>query len=66
METLQDIWESLAKPKYPALNEQQLIELRSQAAIDWLTDDETELNNLFDQYVMLKQLLDIKSDIQLD
>ena len=61
METLQDIWESVAKPKYPTLNEHQLIELKSQAAIDWLHDDGTELCNLFDQYVMLKQLLDIES-----
>jgi hypothetical protein len=66
VEKLQDVWESLVKPKYPTLNEQQLIELRSQAAIDWLTDEETELSNLFDQYVMLKQLLDIKSDTQSD
>jgi hypothetical protein len=62
VETLQDIWESLAKPKYPTLNSQQLVELRSKAAIDWLYDDETELYNLFDQYVMLKELLDIKSE----
>jgi hypothetical protein len=61
VETLQDIWESVAKPKYPTLNEHQLIELKSQAAIDWLHDDGTELCNLFDQYVMLKQLLDIES-----
>ena len=61
METLEDIWESLAKPKYPTFNSRQLIELRSEAAIDWLYDNETELYNLFDQYVMLRELLDIKS-----
>ena len=61
METLQDIWESVAKPKYPTLNSHQLLELRSEAAIDWLYDNETELCNLFDQYVMLRELLDIKS-----
>ena len=61
METLQDIWESVAKPKYPTLNSQQLVELKEQASINWLHDDGTELCNLFDQYVMLKQLLDIQS-----
>ena len=62
METLEDIWESLAKPKYPTLNSRQIIELRSEAAINWLHDDGTELCNLFDQYVMLRELLDIKSE----
>ena len=61
MKTLQDVWESVAKPKYPALNSQQLVELKSEAAINWLHDDGTELCILFDQYVMLKQLLDIQS-----
>ena len=60
MKTVQDIWESLAKPKYPTFNSRQLIELRSEAAIEWLTDEDTELCKIYDQYVMLKNLMDIK------
>jgi hypothetical protein len=59
METVQDIWESLAKPKYPTLNSSQLSVLKYRASIDWFHDRDTELNKLFDQYVMMKNLLDI-------
>lgn len=62
METLEDIWVSLAKLKYPTLNESQLFDLRLEAAVEWLTDEDTELCKIYDQFVMLKQLLDIKSD----
>ena len=60
MKTVQDVWESIAKPKYPTLNEQQLFDLRIEASIDWLTNEDTELCILYDQYVMMKNLLDIK------
>ena len=59
VETVQDVWESLAKPKYPTLNTLQLSELKYRASIDWFQDRDTELNKLFDQYVMMKNLLDI-------
>ena len=59
VETVQDIWESLAKPKYPTLNILQLSELKYRASIDWFQDRDTELNKLFDQYVMMKNLLNI-------
>jgi hypothetical protein len=59
VKTVQDVWESIAKPKYPTLNTLQLSELKYRASIDWFTDRDTELNKLFDQYVMMKNLLDI-------
>ena len=62
METLEDIWESVAKLKYPTLNESQLFDLRLKAAVEWFVDEDTELCKIYDQFVMLKQLLDIKSD----
>ena len=60
MKTVQDVWESIVKPKYPTLNEQQLFDLRVEAAIEWLTDEDTELCKIYDQYVMLRNLMDIK------
>ena len=60
MKTVQDIWESIAKPKYPALHENQLNELRIHAAIDWLHGEDTELCTIYDQFVMMKNLLGVE------
>ena len=57
--TQQDIWESFIKPKYPTLNEHQLIELKRLAAIQWMYDEDTELGKIYDQYVMMKNLMDV-------
>ena len=62
MKTLTDIWESLAKPKYPTLNEHQLAELKIEAVTQWAFNEDTELCKIYDQYVMMKNLLGAKSE----
>ena len=60
MKTQQEIWESFAKPAFPTLNKSQLAELKRQAAMEWLVGDDTEKSRVYDQYVMMKNLLDVK------
>jgi len=59
LSTKQDIWLTLAGEKYPNLTEDQLKALSLKAASDWYLGGDTELVNLFDQYVMLKNLKDL-------
>ena len=56
MKTKQEIWLTLAREKYPQLNENQLMGLCMEAANLWYNGVENELTTLFDQYVMLKTL----------
>jgi len=56
MDSKINIWLTLAKEKYPKLNEGQLTAMCMHAASDWWNGTESELANLFDQYVMLKNL----------
>ena len=51
-----EIWLVLAREKYPHLNEDQIRGLSLKAASDWYSGIDSELTNLFDQYVMLKTL----------
>lgn len=53
------IWLTLAGEKYPTLTEDQLAALSLEAASRWYMGEESELTNLFDQYVMLKNLKDM-------
>jgi hypothetical protein len=53
------IWLTLSREKYPSLNEDQLAVLSLEAANGWYMGEESELTNLFDQYVMLKNLKDM-------
>ncbi len=60
LSTKQDIWLTLAGAQYPSLNEDQLRALSLKAASEWYLGGDTELVQLFDQYVMLKNLKDIQ------
>ena len=60
MKTQQEIWESFAKPAFPTFNEQQLAELKLQAAMDWGCGISSAKSRIYDQYVMMKNLLDVK------
>jgi hypothetical protein len=54
-----ELWLILAREKYPTLTEEQAKVLSMEAATQWYTGEDTELSNLFDQYVMLKNLKDL-------
>jgi hypothetical protein len=54
-----DLWVLLAQPKYPKLTEGQLFALSMQAASKWYLGDTDELAELYDQYVMMKNLKDL-------
>jgi hypothetical protein len=56
LSTKQDIWLTLAGERYPSLNEDQLKALSLKAASEWYLGGDPELVNLFDQYVMLKNI----------
>lgn len=60
VKTQQEIWESFAKPLFPHLNEHQLAELKIEAVMDWGLGIDTELSVMYDKYVMMKNLLDVK------
>ena len=60
VETQQEIWESFAKLAFPTLNEQQLVVLKMEAATEWLMDADTEKSRVYDQYVMMKNLLGVQ------
>ena len=60
VKTQQEIWESFAKPAFPTLNEHQLVELKIVAAMDWGCGIDNKLSRVYDQYVMMKNLMDAK------
>jgi len=51
-----DIWLMLARGKYPKLSDEDLKAMSMTAASHWFNDEEDELAQLFDQYVMMKNL----------
>jgi len=56
MDDKKQIWLTLAREQYPNLTEDQLAALSLEAASRWYLGEESELTNLFDQYVMIKTL----------
>jgi len=56
MDDKKQIWLTLAREQYPNLTEDQLAVLSLEAASRWYLGEESELTNLFDQYVMIKTL----------
>jgi hypothetical protein len=59
LSTKQEIWLTLAGERYPGLNEDQLKALSLKAASEWYLGGDPELVELFDQYVMLKNIKDL-------
>ena len=65
-----DIWLVLAREKYPTLSDNELIDLCKIASVEWFDDRNTELSNIFDQYIMMKNLygaegtLDMQKDVE--
>jgi len=60
VKTQQEIWESIAKPAFPTLSEHQLATVKMQAVMDWGYGVDNELSRVYDQYVMMKNLLDVE------
>ena len=64
-----DIWLMLAREKYPTLSDNELIDLCKIASVEWFDNRDTELSNIFDQYIMMKNLygaegaLDMQKDV---
>jgi hypothetical protein len=56
MNEKKEIWLTLARERYPELNEDKAAVLCLEAAAHWYSGEESELTHLFDQYVMLKTL----------
>jgi hypothetical protein len=56
LSTKQEIWLTLAREKYPTLTEEQLLALSLKAASEWYLGGDAALVELFDQYVMLKNI----------
>lgn len=61
-ETKLDIWVQLARGKYPMLSEDIIKSLSMTAASEWYLNTNSELAELYDQYVMLKTLKGILPD----
>ena len=51
-----DIWIAVAGPHFPDRSDEQLMALGMSAASDWFLGNSTPLTEMFDQYVMLKNL----------
>jgi hypothetical protein len=51
-----NIWVTLTREKYQTLTERELKLLSVEAANLWYLGEDSELSNLFDQYVMMKNL----------
>jgi len=56
LNTKEEIWLTLAREKYPTLTENQLQGLGLKAASEWYIGSESDLADLYNQYVMLKNL----------
>lgn len=59
MKTQHEIWESLARPAYPKYTDYQLRELKLSAAMDWCLDEDSPGAKLYDQFVMLRNLMEV-------
>lgn len=57
--TAKELWESVAKREFPLASPTKLLELKQEAALEWGCYADSKLANLFDQYVMMKKLMDI-------
>jgi hypothetical protein len=54
------LWESMFLEKYPNSSEHQIFEAKKEAVIEWAYDENTEMANLYDRYVMFKRLQGIE------
>ena len=50
------LWESLIKEKFPNANKNDLLEAKMSGSISWMFGEKTVMSEIFDKYVMMKQL----------
>ena len=50
------IWESLILEKFPNASNKDLTEAKLSGSISWMLGEKTVMSEIFDKYVMMKQL----------
>lgn len=56
MNTKPEIWLAVCEGHFPDLSDAEIMTLSMRAATDWYHGQDNELAQLFDQYVMIKNL----------
>ena len=51
-----ELWARIASDKYPALSVHELRDLRLQAAVDYSLANDSELGQLYEQFVIMRAL----------
>jgi hypothetical protein len=64
LDTKMGIWIEVLKTKVPDIKFDEAAALSMQAATDWYSGADTELANLFEQFIMLKTLKGMRDDEQ--
>ena len=54
------LWESIFLEKFPNASKHQILEAKKEAVIEWAYDENTEMAELYDKYVMFKRLQGIE------
>ena len=55
-QNIDELWESLVKEKFPNATTHDLTEARITASIQWCFDEKTVMSEMYDKFVMMKQL----------
>lgn len=58
-QSIDELWESLVKEKFPNATKQDLTEARITASIQWCFGEETVMSEIYDKFVMMKRLKDL-------
>jgi hypothetical protein len=56
MDTKPEIWLAVCEGHFPGKSDSEIMTYNTKAASDWYLGKDTELAQLFDQYVMIKNL----------
>jgi hypothetical protein len=56
MDTKPEIWLAVCEGHFPGKTDSEIMSYSMKAAADWYVDEDNELTQLFDQYVMIKNL----------
>lgn len=51
-----ELWQRLAKDKYPSLSAHEIRDLKLEAAVDYSYANESELGQLYEQYIIMRTL----------
>ena len=57
-----ELWRSIVSELYPNLSQNMLLCLLQDAAAEYLDDTDSPLNNLFEQYIIMKALSNLSKD----